>query len=113
MKNTYFLLFLMGITLLNACKKKEDDPISPKAAFSVSSLTVVVDQQIQFTNTSENATSFKWSFGDGTTSTEVSPKNRTQPREFHRKPGIHWRRRLQYGHFGHQSIAVVRLYRGK
>lgn len=74
MKNTYFLLFLMGITLLNACKKKEDDPISPKAAFSVSSLTVVVDQQIQFTNTSENATSFKWSFGDGTTSTEVSPK---------------------------------------
>jgi PKD repeat protein len=74
MKKSYLLLFLLGITLLNACKKKEDDPVTPTSGFSANKLTVTVDEEVQFTNTSDNATAFNWSFGDGTTSTEVAPK---------------------------------------
>ena len=73
-KTNYLLLLLLGISLLNACKKKEEDPIAPTASFTVSKMTVVVDEEVQFTNTSAEATSYQWSFGDGTTSTEASPK---------------------------------------
>jgi len=72
-KNTFYLYLLCLFTLFAACKK-EDLPVQPAAKFSASKTTVVVDEEIQFTNNSENATAFKWSFGDGTTSTEVSPK---------------------------------------
>ena len=34
----------------------------------------MVNEEIQFTNSSENATAFAWSFGDGTTSNAVAPK---------------------------------------
>lgn len=74
----YLYLALSGILLLGACKKKEEEPLSPKAAFSASNLTVIVDEEIQFTNSSESATAFKWSFGDGTISTEKSPKKTYQ-----------------------------------
>jgi len=74
MKKSYLLLFLLGFAVLNSCKKKEEDPIKPGASFNVSNLTVVVDEEVQFTNTSTEATSYTWSFGDGTTATEVSPK---------------------------------------
>jgi len=76
-KRILFLALLSTGLLFNACKK-EDDPIKPTATFSTSSTTVVVDEEVQFTNNSDNATSFKWSFGDGTTSTEVSPKKSYQ-----------------------------------
>ena len=74
MKKSYLILFLLGISLLNACKKKEDDPIQPTVSFTASTLTAVVDQEIQFTSTSTETSSYQWSFGDGTTSTEASPK---------------------------------------
>jgi PKD repeat protein len=73
-KKSYLLYLLLGITLMQSCKKEEEPPASPGAAFSANKLTVVVDEVVQFTNTSSNATAFKWSFGDGTTSTEVAPK---------------------------------------
>ncbi len=76
-KHFLFLCFLATGILFNACKK-EDDPIQPTAAFNSSKTTVVVDEEIQFTNSSNNATAFKWSFGDGTSSTEVSPKKAYQ-----------------------------------
>jgi hypothetical protein len=71
------VLFLSIAIILNACKK-EDEPLKPSASFSASKTTVVVDEEIQFTNNSDNATSFKWSFGDGTSSTEVAPKKAYQ-----------------------------------
>jgi PKD repeat protein len=72
--HNYLLLLLLGISLFSACKKDDPDPQSPTSSFNVSKLTAVVDEEVQFSNTSGNATAFKWSFGDGTTSTEVSPK---------------------------------------
>jgi PKD repeat protein len=77
-KHIYFLLFILGISLSNACKKDDPPPANPISGFTVSKLTAVVDEEVQFTNTSANATSFKWSFGDGTTSTDASPKKSYQ-----------------------------------
>ncbi|MBL7938650.1 MAG: PKD domain-containing protein [Flavobacteriales bacterium] len=47
----------------------EEDPILPEAAFSWSA----TGGEVQFTNTSTNATSASWSFGDGSTSTALDP----------------------------------------
>jgi len=44
----------------------------PVAAFTMDKSSADVNEIITFTNTSENATSYSWSFGDGATSTEVS-----------------------------------------
>jgi PKD repeat protein len=61
------LIFLsMCFLALVGCKKE------PNADFSVPSLTKV-GQTIQFTNLSAHSTSFKWNFGDGSTSIEKSP----------------------------------------
>lgn len=74
----YLLFSLLAAALfINACKK-EEDPVQPSSNFTASSTTAVVDEEIQFTNNSTNATSFKWSFGDGTTSTETAPKKAFQ-----------------------------------
>lgn len=71
--NHFYTLLLAGLVMFGACKKDDPDPLETTAGFSASKLTAVVDETIQFTNTSQNATAFKWSFGDGTTSTEVAP----------------------------------------
>ena len=73
----YLTLFLMFACVLSC---KEDDDAVPQAAatFTADKSTAQVDESIQFTNTSQNATAFKWSFGDGTTSKEVSPKKSYQ-----------------------------------
>ncbi|SNS78464.1 gliding motility-associated C-terminal domain-containing protein [Ekhidna lutea] len=48
----------------------------PFADFLVSARVVYIpDQEAVFKNLSENATSFQWSFGDGTTSTESEPRH--------------------------------------
>ncbi len=70
----YLLLLFLAVGVLFSCKKKDDDPLAPVAGFSASKQTAVVDEEIQFTNSSANATAFQWSFGDGTTSAEASPK---------------------------------------
>jgi PKD repeat protein len=68
----YFILLLAPL-LITSC---DDDAVPPQSAavFTASATTAKVDEEIQFTNTSTNATAFRWSFGDGTTSKEVSPK---------------------------------------
>ncbi|MBK6446094.1 MAG: PKD domain-containing protein [Bacteroidetes bacterium] len=67
------ILLLFVFALFYSCKK-EDDPTPSNASFTANKTQVVVNEEIQFTNQSANATAFKWSFGDGTTSTEFSPK---------------------------------------
>lgn len=60
-----------------SCTKPNDDPKpgpdekAPVANFTFSANALTVS----FTNTSENATSYKWEFGDGETSKEASPKH--------------------------------------
>lgn len=69
----YLAIFLVIASVLS-CKDDEDPKPQAAANFSADKTTAQVDETIQFTNTSENATAFKWSFGDGTTSKDVSPK---------------------------------------
>jgi PKD repeat protein len=54
----------------SACEKEE---ITPSALFTASSTNVKVLENITFTNLSTNASSYQWSFGDGTTSAASSP----------------------------------------
>jgi PKD repeat protein len=75
MKSKIFLYLTLFFTLclVNSCS---DDEVKPQAeaTFTASKTTVDLGEEILFTNNSENATAFKWSFGDGTTSTQISPK---------------------------------------
>ena len=74
MKNFKLTNLLTGVALLASMVflsncKSSDDPGKPTATF-----TYVADNKVvTFTNTSTNATSYSWNFGDGTTSTETSP----------------------------------------
>ncbi|MCK6695557.1 MAG: PKD domain-containing protein, partial [Thermoanaerobaculia bacterium] len=62
------------ITLVHYDNPGEEPPIpspKPEAGF-----TAVVDGlKIDFTNTSKNADSYSWDFGDGATSTETNPSH--------------------------------------
>jgi PKD repeat protein len=49
------------------------DPVLPTASFTGAPLKGDPPLKVTFTNTSSNATSYKWSFGDGTTSTDQHP----------------------------------------
>jgi len=74
----YIILALISIGFV-ACNK-DDDALPPQSAaeFTASATTVRVNEEIQFTNNSQNATAYLWSFGDGTTSREVSPRKSYQ-----------------------------------
>lgn len=69
----YLTLFLLSAFAIS-CDDDEDAKPQAAATFTPSKTTAKVGEEILFTNDSENATSFRWSFGDGTTSKEVSPK---------------------------------------
>src|SRR5690349_14382964 len=69
----YLTIFLV-IASVMSCKDDEDPAPQAAANFTADKSTAQVGETIQFTNTSENATAFKWSFGDGTTSKDVAPK---------------------------------------
>jgi len=75
MNNLKRLLPLLFLTLIVfvGCKKDDDTP-KTEGSFTASKTTVTVDEEIQFTNNSKNASSYVWSFGDGTTSTDANPK---------------------------------------
>jgi PKD repeat protein len=73
--NIYLYLFLLLISVFAAsCDDEEQQPPQSAAGFTASATTMKVGEEVQFSNTSENATAFRWSFGDGTTSKEISPK---------------------------------------
>lgn len=70
------LLILSGISFLSMLScNKNDDPSSnaPKANFSISGYETTVPCTVTFINTSENATNYQWSFGDGGTSVQSNP----------------------------------------
>src|SRR5688572_27592054 len=70
---SYLTLFLAACIILS-CGDDEGTKPQAEAGFTASKTTVKIGEEVQFSNTSENATAFKWSFGDGTISKEVSPK---------------------------------------
>jgi PKD repeat protein len=55
---------------LTNCKKEKDPPV---ASFTVDRNVAEVNEMITCTNTSQNADSYLWEFGDGMTSTEINP----------------------------------------
>jgi PKD repeat protein len=71
-KRLLSLAGFIALFLLISCSKDEEKP-KPVTSFTASKTAVLAGEEIQFTNTSENAASYAWSFGDGTTSTLESP----------------------------------------
>jgi len=74
MKNRISLAFiLLSITILvSDCKK---DSLPPVANFSFTGDNMPAPCEIIFTNSSTNASSYYWEFGDGLTSREQNPKH--------------------------------------
>ncbi len=65
--NTSFLYLAIGLVAsLSACKKDEPKPVAD-FAYEING------KDVTFTNVSTNASSYAWDFGDGGTSTEMSP----------------------------------------
>ncbi len=73
-----FPAFLIAIIAMVACKKEkynfDDLPPTVKSFFTITNTELNIDEAIQFSNKSEDAESYTWDFGDGTTSTEKEPK---------------------------------------
>lgn len=74
MKNLKSLLFFIPLLsfILFSCDKEDEVP-TPVANFSTSKTSALVNEEIQFNNSSENATDYLWDFGDGNTSMEKNP----------------------------------------
>lgn len=75
MKRMYLirLLSTVGFVMLFTSCEKEPDP--PTASFTASKSSALVGEMITFTNTSQNADTFEWDFGDGSTSTSENPSH--------------------------------------
>jgi PKD repeat protein len=71
--NLLAILTLGFAAFLTSCTEDEDPIKEPVASFTVVSETIAKGEAVIFTNTSTDATSFQWSFGDGETSTEKDP----------------------------------------
>ena len=74
----YILISFFSLAFVSC--QNDDDAILPQsqAEFTASAKEVKIGEDIQFTNNSQNATAYLWSFGDGTTSNQVSPKKSYQ-----------------------------------
>ena len=72
MKKLFNMGFIVAISmsLFTSCIEQ------PNASFSVSNTSPKVGESIQFYNNSIDAESYEWDFGDGTTSTEMSPSHK-------------------------------------
>ncbi len=67
----FAIVALFATVLFASCKKETANPV---ASFTISpNDTLAGGESFTFTNTSTNADSYLWNFGDGTTSTAVSP----------------------------------------
>lgn len=68
-KNSLFIIVFFTL-LFSSCKNEQ---IVPTANFSLVSKNSVPPCEVTFTNTSINATSYLWEFGDGLQSTSKNP----------------------------------------
>lgn len=69
-----FLTYVFLVLSLSQCSKKEVDP-EPLAAFSVQNNNCTASCEVVFTNASKDATSYRWDFADGQSSSEPSPRH--------------------------------------
>jgi PKD repeat protein len=71
----YSLLLLSCVSLISSCKKSSSDtpPATPVASFTYSfTISAYAPAQVGFTNTSTNAATYNWDYGDGNSSTVFS-----------------------------------------
>lgn len=78
LKARFAALGIAAVLLLAIASCKDEEPVAPDAvvSFDYDATTDVIGQaplNVQFTNRSENAQSYLWDFGDGTTSEEAEP----------------------------------------
>lgn len=66
----YYSLIAIMVSTLYSCKKDKAQP-----AIDVIYTVAVDGLNVTFTNETKGVTSYKWDFGDGTTSTEASPEH--------------------------------------
>ncbi len=64
-----FVILFIASFIVSSC----EDPVIPTAGFTVDPSEITVYDEVTFTNTSTDATSYSWDFGDGNTSEEMSP----------------------------------------
>ena len=68
------IMFCLSIITLNSCSKKDSTPApQPTSSFTWQSTNTTAPSTVVFTNTSTNATSYSWDFGDGNSSIVASP----------------------------------------
>ncbi|TKC07460.1 PKD domain-containing protein [Pedobacter frigoris] len=99
LKQTNILLPLTFILFCCACKKKkivitEEEYQAPTVAFTWNTIPDNPNQ-VYFTNKSTKADSYRWSFGDGTTSTDPNPA------------------KVTYSTPGTYEVMLTAVYRGK
>jgi len=83
MKNTVLIASTLMALLAFGCKKDDENnpststqsPTPPSANFTYTGAGIFAPATVQFTNTSTNATSFLWDFGDNGTSTQQDPSH--------------------------------------
>ncbi|MBK8139558.1 MAG: PKD domain-containing protein [Chitinophagaceae bacterium] len=74
MQQVFLIPVVVGLLLIQSCNRNEDPPgMAVKASFSISGFEFPSPTTITFINTSQNATAYTWSFGDGSTSAEFNP----------------------------------------
>jgi PKD repeat protein len=66
------VMILFSFSLIASCEKDATKP-APVANFTMNKTEAAIGEEISFTNTSQNATTYSWSFGDGTSSTAEHP----------------------------------------
>jgi len=62
---------LLGLTFVLSCSSEDDPAPPPTADFSASTTSIEVGQTVNFTNLSENAEEYNWTFTGGTPSTST------------------------------------------
>lgn len=73
-KITKIVAIIATVLTIQSCSKSSDSVVpSPTAGFTFTSSGSVAPKTVIFTNTSTNATSYSWNFGDNATSTVASP----------------------------------------
>src|SRR5690349_5739907 len=74
---------ILAIVFFASCGPHDDPPPPTKANFSITGYETALPATVNFINTSSNATTYLWSFGDGGTSTSPNPThNYTLPGTF-------------------------------
>ncbi len=71
-QNLFYLLF--AIIMMGGCTKSAPAP-APVASFTWSASSSTAPSVVSFTNTSTNATTYSWDFGNGSTSNVASPSH--------------------------------------